>query len=96
MHLFLKGIALTAAVALPLIVVGQERREEPNRTQSTESSRYEDSAHKVHEWNAREDESYRRYLQDHHKKYHDLAKASKKEQNDYWKWRQNHADDNRR
>ena len=92
----MKCVILCSAIVLPLIAGGQERRDEQNRPQASESRRYEDSAHRVHEWDASEDQAYRRYLQEHHKKDHDFAKASKREQNNYWKWRQSHPDENRR
>ena len=45
-----------------------------------------------HEWNNNEDQAYRRYLQEHHKKYHDFAKAKPSEQSNYWNWRHTHPD----
>jgi type III secretory pathway component EscR len=48
--------------------------------------------HPRHEWNNSEDAAWRQYLKEHHKKYHDWAKAKKKEQEDYWKWRDQHRD----
>jgi hypothetical protein len=45
-----------------------------------------------HEWNDREDPYWHQYLKEHHKKEHDWAHASKKEQRDYWKWRDAHPD----
>jgi hypothetical protein len=73
-------IAMSAALVLPATtVVAQEHHD--NR-------KYEDRAHKdTHEWNNDEDQRYRRYLEEHHKKYHQFSKASKREQNDYWNWR---------
>ncbi len=48
-----------------------------------------------HEWNASEDSSWRQYLQEHHRKYHDWSKAKKREQEEYWKWRDAHRDGHR-
>lgn len=93
MNISMKVLVLCSAMALPLIVSAQDRRADQDRPQASASRRYEDSAHKVHEWNTREDEAYRRYLEEHHRKYHDFAKASRKEQNSYWKWRESHPDD---
>jgi len=57
---------LTAALVVPVAIGAQERQ----------SPRYEDKAHNdSHEWNNNEDQAYRRYLQEHHKKYHDFAKG---------------------
>lgn len=48
--------------------------------------------HDKHVWAASEDPAWRQYLKEHHKKYHDWAKAKKAEQEDYWKWRDAHPD----
>ena len=48
--------------------------------------------HPTHEWSSGEDPAWRQYLKEHHKKYHDWAKANKKEQEAYWKWRDEHRD----
>jgi hypothetical protein len=90
-------MVLSAALILPLVAAGQERRDERNSTQTGEQSRrYEDRDHKdVHEWNTTEDTAYRRYLEEHHRKYHDFDKANKREQKDYWNWRHSRPDDGR-
>jgi hypothetical protein len=45
-----------------------------------------------HQWSDAENESWHRYLKEHHKKDHDWAKANKREQEAYWKWRDQHTD----
>lgn len=45
-----------------------------------------------HHWNDNENTAWHQYLREHHKKDHDWAHASKKEQRDYWKWRDAHPD----
>ena len=88
---YIQAAVLSAAVALTGMAHAQERDH-----QADEHKRYEDKAHNdSHEWNDKEDQAYRRYLQERHKKYHDFAKASKKEQSDYWNWRHEHPDDRR-
>jgi hypothetical protein len=47
---------------------------------------------KSHQWNDSENEPWHQYLKEHHKKDHDWSKASKREQNAYWKWRDQHHD----
>ena len=46
-----------------------------------------------HEWNDGENESWRRYLKERHRKDHDWDRANKRERSDYWKWRDKHHDD---
>ena len=48
--------------------------------------------HDRHVWAQSEDPAWHQYLKEHHKKYHDWSKAKKKEQDDYWKWRDAHPD----
>ena len=97
MYRYLKVMVLSAALVGPVLVSAQDR-DRPDRGQNNQQSRrYEDRAHKdSHEWNADEDRAYRRYLQEHRKKYHDFQKAKKNEQNDYWNWRHNRPDNDRR
>ncbi len=45
-----------------------------------------------HQWNDGENTAWHQYLKDHHKKDHEWAKASKREQAAYWKWRDQHMD----
>lgn len=45
-----------------------------------------------HEWSANEDPYWHQYLKEHHKKDHDWSKASRREQQAYWKWRDSHPD----
>ncbi len=96
MYRYLKIVVLSAALFVP-VLVGAQERDHPERQKDQQSRRYEDKAHNdSHEWNADEDQAYRRYLQEHHKKYHDFAKAKKSEQKDYWNWRHAHPDRDRR
>ena len=83
---YLKMLVLGAVMIVPVAINAQDR----------DHRSYEDKAHHdTHEWNDRETEAYRRYLQEHHRKYHDFEKAKKSEQSDYWKWRHSHPDDHR-
>jgi hypothetical protein len=59
--------------------------------------RYYDREHKdYHEWNERENEAYRHYLEENHREHHDWEKANKREQQEYWHWRHEHPDGDRR
>jgi hypothetical protein len=83
--------AIGAALVVPVVASAQDR------DHAMESRKYEDKAHHdSHEWNSNEDTAYRRYLQEHHRKYHEFAKAKKSEQSDYWNWRHSHPDNDHR
>jgi hypothetical protein len=53
-----------------------------------------DSSHPMtHQWDKQhDDKSWHEYLKGRHRKDHDWEKASKSEQNHYWKWRDQHPD----
>jgi uncharacterized protein YecT (DUF1311 family) len=73
-------IVLAAAPALR----GQQGSEVPQADQQ----RVYDSAHKdYHIWDAREDEAYRRWLDEEHEPYVYHGQLSEKTQRDYWRWR---------
>jgi hypothetical protein len=48
--------------------------------------------HPKHEWSDNENPAWHQYLKEQHKKDHEWAKANKREQNAYWKWRDQHRD----
>jgi hypothetical protein len=45
-----------------------------------------------HQWNDGENNAWHQYLKEHKRKDHEWAKANKKEQANYWKWRDQHKD----
>jgi hypothetical protein len=47
----------------------------------------------AHQWNDGEKDAWGRYLKAHHKKDHDWDHANKREKSDYWKWRDQHHDE---
>ena len=92
----LKIFLLSAALVVPVVASAQERDRQDRRQSDQQTRRYEDRAHNdFHEWNNNEDQAYRRYLQENRRKYHDFARATKKEQDDYWNWRHSHRDEGR-
>ena len=88
---YLSTLVLGVTLIAPAATFAQDR----DRHEQT-PQRYEDKMHKdSHEWNDHETEAYRRYLKEHHKKYHEFAQAKKNEQNNYWNWRHSHPDRDR-
>jgi hypothetical protein len=45
-----------------------------------------------HVWSDGENDSWHRYLKEKHIKDHEWTKANKREQANYWKWRDQHRD----
>ena len=88
MHSYIKLLILAASLTAPGAISAQEHRDD---------RRYEDKKHKdSHEWNDREDQAYRRYLQQHHKKYYDFEKAKMRNLDNYWNWRHSHPGNDHR
>jgi hypothetical protein len=58
--------------------------------------RYYDREHKdYHEWNEREEQAYRRWLDERHHEYREWNRVSRKEQQEYFRWRHEHPDADR-
>ena len=53
---------------------------------------YDRDRRDYHEWNDREDHSYRVYLGERHRPYREFHRVNRREQNHYWQWRHNHPD----
>lgn len=93
MHLttkYLSFLFLTAALtasAAPKAGAAQEV------VVSVDHNRYYDRHHHdYHQWDDREDRSYRVYLGERHRDYREFHRNSGREQNRYWNWRHSHPD----
>ncbi len=86
-RLLLAG-ALAGALSLGTTAVYAQEHGQANRS-------YTDSNHVSHEWNNNEDAAWKRYRDEHHVKQEDFARASRKQQQAYWKWRHEHPDEHR-
>lgn len=73
--ILLMGAALTAPVALAQVNVHVYT-----------DTRHHDS----HEWNHDEDQRYRSYMLEHHRKYRDFDKLNRRDQDSYWNYRHSH------
>lgn len=87
---YLSFLFLTAALtasAAPKAAAAQEV------VVSVDHPRYYDRNHRdYHEWNDREDRSYRVYLGERHRGYREFHQNSRREQSNYWNWRHSHPD----
>ena len=45
-----------------------------------------------HEWNSHEDQAYRMWGKENHRKYNDFSKLKDTDQQAYWGWRHEHSD----
>ena len=84
---FLAG-ALTAAVALTVPTLGLAQPPQPQEDRGIYDRDHKD----YHKWDDREDRAWRRWLKETHREDHEFAKAKRREQSEYWKWRHEHPD----
>ncbi len=82
----LGALLLGSALLTPAAAIAQDREQ-------GRAVKYHDAAHNDdHEWNASEDQAYRRYLSENHRKYHAFSKLKKSDQEQYWSWRHEHPE----
>ena len=91
MHRFLNVALLGAVLIAPLAVAPTSLRADDDRDRKARS--YHDAKHNDdHEWNSHEDQAYRMYIKENHRKYVDFAKLREEDRDNYWNWRHDHSD----
>lgn len=78
----LAGLILTTGLALttPMSSFAQDHR-------------YHDKKHNDdHEWNDHEQQAYKIWQRDHHRKDMEFDRMSARDQQNYWNWRHSHSD----
>jgi hypothetical protein len=79
---------LSAVLMTPIALAPRALRAEEHAT-----VRYHDKQHNDdHEWNNQEDQAYRVYVKDNHRKYRDFDKLKDNDRQAYWGWRHDHSD----
>lgn len=57
-----------------------------------DSRKYHDKKHNDdHEWNSHEDQAYRMWAKERHRKYSEFTRLKQRDQQDYWRWRHDHS-----
>jgi|GraSoiStandDraft_16_1057320.scaffolds.fasta_scaffold1241001_2 hypothetical protein len=90
--------ALTASVGAFAMAAPQDdhERHEQEEHERREQGRVYDPYHKdYHNWDRREDDYYRRWLDERHEGYVDYQRLKHKEQKAYWHWRHEHEEHER-
>ena len=88
MNRYLTVLFLSAALAGSVPARADDDHQSDNR-----SKRYYDrDARDYHQWNQRENQVYRQYVTDNHKRDREFAKTTREERKDYFKWRHDHPD----
>ncbi|HEV3332806.1 MAG TPA: hypothetical protein VG096_17585 [Bryobacteraceae bacterium] len=86
----LGSLLLSAALLAPAVVRAEDE------THITNKRYYDRDRKDYHQWNRDEDQAYRQYLQENHRQYRDFNRLSRNEQSEYWTWRHQHEDADRR
>jgi hypothetical protein len=83
---FCNAALLGAALIIPVVLVPTAARAENART-------YHDKEHNDdHQWNSHEDQAYRMYAKENHRKATSFVKLKENDQQAYWGWRHEHSD----
>lgn len=86
------GTILAGMLWAPSALVAQDRGHDESHRAERQNSYY-DSAHRDrHEWNDNENAAWGRYREEHHVRQSDFARASRRQQQQYWNWRHEHPD----
>lgn len=56
---------------------------------------YDEPRRDYHRWDSREDRAYRVFLVERHRPYREFRLLERREQEEYWSWRHDHADADR-
>jgi len=89
MHRYRNAAFLCAALIIPTTMAPTALRAQNHDAART----YHDKQHNDdHEWNNHEDQAYRMWAKDNHRKYVDFSKLKDSDQQAYWGWRHEHSD----
>jgi hypothetical protein len=86
---FLNAALFCAALIAPITMVPTALRAEDHKASVT----YHDKQHNDdHQWNNHEDQAYRMYAKENHRKYSNFSRLKDDDQQSYWGWRHEHSD----
>lgn len=87
---------LSAALLVPAIANAQDRDAHHDPDENHDKRVYDKRHKDYHDWNDKEERAWRRYLESRRRAYIDYARAKSREQREYWNWRHEHPDFDRR
>ena len=89
---YLSSIFLGAALMAPLALSAGAAQEVVIQRDGDHTRYYDRNHRDYHEWNDREDRSYRVYLGEQHRDYREFHRNNRRAQQKYWRWRHEHPD----
>jgi hypothetical protein len=91
MHRYLTVLFVSAALAGSVAAKADDDHHASSQTQRY----YDKDARDYHEWNQNENQVYHQYVTENHKRDREFAKTTRREKQDYYKWRHSHPDQDR-
>ena len=94
-HKFVASLFLSAALMAPLgaLAIPRPQDDHERHEQEERERRVYDPYHKdYHNWDQREDQAYRHWLEEKHESYVEFERLDHKRQDAYWKWRHKHEE----
>jgi hypothetical protein len=86
---FWNSALLSAALMIPIAMAPTALRAQDHKTART----YHDKQHNDdHQWNNQEDQAYRMWTKENHRKNSTFSKLKDNDQQAYWGWRHDHSD----
>jgi hypothetical protein len=86
---FWNAALLCAALTVPIAIAPTALFADDHES----SRKYHDKKHNDdHEWNNHEDQAYRMWGNENHRKYKDFSRLRANDQQAYWGWRHEHSD----
>jgi uncharacterized protein YecT (DUF1311 family) len=90
---YLASLFVSAALLAPMGAFAMAAPQDDHDRHEREEHRVYDPCHKdYHNWDRREDEAYRHWLDGRHEVYVDYEHLKHKQQRAYWNWRHEHAE----
>jgi hypothetical protein len=97
---YLASLSLSAALLAPtggfaMPVPQDDRDHERHEAREGERRVYDPYHRDYHNWDQREDQVYRRWLDEQHESYVDYERLRRKQRRAYWNWRHSHEEHER-
>ena len=84
---YISSLVLVAALAVPAAILAN-----PKPQAGVQVRVYDRNHRDYHNWDDREEHSYRVYLTNHHRPYVEYNSQNSRNQRSYWSWRHSHPD----
>ena len=90
MRRFWNTALLSAALTVPIAMAPTVLRADDHKVERS----YHDRQHNDdHQWNNNEDQAYRTWGKENHRRYKDFSRMKDRDRQNYWGWRHEHSDE---